>query len=787
MGKTLTKVHVPEKAHIRVDWEDYPENRTVESKNRVKSYFSKKYGVPTTSIKINFIPIIKNKEGKTIDISDGLIENIMDEEYQRKLFDEWLKRNETNVDFTRLCKLDDKINEVLFEGDVEDYRYRRWELKKLWIDNFLSYGDNNDLDYSKLKGLNVVKSEPANQGGKTIFSIDALLFLFFGKTTKTDVALENFNQFRDKNEVVVGGLITIDGEDYIIERTIKRKAKKAGGYSASNSLDFYKLLADGNKENLEGEQRRETDKLITETIGSYDDFMTTIVATAGNLESLIGTKPTERGRLLTKFIGLEVIEKKEAINKKMMADYKSSMKSNIYNLKDLNDDITEHEESIVTNKESIETNKVSLINKEDEIESATNKKDKLLAQKVDIDEEVEDVNPQTLENEIETLTSDGISKKKDLEDTLKLINDIGEVDFDEDVYNDLVDEKNDLKISIGGIEKDIKSKEKLVKEMKEGEICSLCKQPLKDVDHTEQIKQLETEIGEKEDELEKETKNLAEITEKISILVETKEKSDKKDKLGLVRDRLEIEMESLRVDIKEKKGILKVYNKNIESIESNRNVESKILGYNQLLTNLNLERDEINKTITDLENEIKNSEGVIEQNKELIKSIKKETDVLKIFEVYHKMIGKNGISKLVLTSVIPIINYELQRLLDDICDFELELNMNDKNEVEFLIIKNGVSKKLKSGSGLEATLSSLALRCVLGRISTLPKPNVIVFDEVLGKVADVNLDNVKLFFDKIKDMYDIILFITHNPIAQDWADKIITVVKKDDISSLKLN
>jgi len=29
MGKTLTKVHVPEKAHIRVDWEDYPENRTV--------------------------------------------------------------------------------------------------------------------------------------------------------------------------------------------------------------------------------------------------------------------------------------------------------------------------------------------------------------------------------------------------------------------------------------------------------------------------------------------------------------------------------------------------------------------------------------------------------------------------------------------------------------------------------------------------------------------------------------------------------------------------------------
>jgi DNA repair exonuclease SbcCD ATPase subunit len=246
-------------------------------------------------------------------------------------------------------------------------------------------------------------------------------------------------------------------------------------------------------------------------------------------------------------------------------------------------------------------------------------------------------------------------------------------------------------------------------------------------------------------------------------------------------------MEGLRVDIKENKGILKAYKRNIKSIESNREVESKVLGYNQLLSNLNGERDEINKTITDLGNEIKNSENVIKENKELIKSIKKETDVLRIFEVYHKMIGKNGISKLVLTSVIPIINYELQRLIDDVCDFELELSMNDKNEVEFLIIKNGVEKKLKSGSGFESTVASLALRCVLGRISTLPKPNVIVFDEVLGKVADVNLDNVKMFFDKIKTMYDIILFITHNPIAQDWADKIITVTKKDDISSLKIN
>ena len=117
------------------------------------------------------------------------------------------------------------------------------------------------------------------------------------------------------------------------------------------------------------------------------------------------------------------------------------------------------------------------------------------------------------------------------------------------------------------------------------------------------------------------------------------------------------------------------------------------------------------------------------------------------------MIGKNGISKLVLSSVIPIINYELTRLLDEVCDFDVELEINDKNEVDFNIIKSDISKKLKSGSGLETTIASLALRCVLGRISTLPKPNIIVFDEVLGKIANINLDYVKTFSSNIEVYY----------------------------------
>jgi len=57
--RTKKLINVPPNGNIRVDWQDYPENRTLETINRVKTYFSDKYSLPKTAIKINFIPILK--------------------------------------------------------------------------------------------------------------------------------------------------------------------------------------------------------------------------------------------------------------------------------------------------------------------------------------------------------------------------------------------------------------------------------------------------------------------------------------------------------------------------------------------------------------------------------------------------------------------------------------------------------------------------------------------------------------------------------------------------------
>jgi DNA repair exonuclease SbcCD ATPase subunit len=176
-------------------------------------------------------------------------------------------------------------------------------------------------------------------------------------------------------------------------------------------------------------------------------------------------------------------------------------------------------------------------------------------------------------------------------------------------------------------------------------------------------------------------------------------------------------------------------------------------------------------------------EGIIHKTK-LIETIKKEEEVERIFKIYIDLVGKKGISKLVLRSVLPIINSEVQRLIEDVTDFEVEIFMDDKNDVQFLINKDNTSKLLKSGSGFEKTASSLALRAVLGKMSTLPMPNFITFDEVLGKIAVENLEKLKALFEKIKDMYEIVFLITHNDLVKDWSDNMLTINKKDNISSL---
>jgi DNA repair exonuclease SbcCD ATPase subunit len=93
-----------------------------------------------------------------------------------------------------------------------------------------------------------------------------------------------------------------------------------------------------------------------------------------------------------------------------------------------------------------------------------------------------------------------------------------------------------------------------------------------------------------------------------------------------------------------------------------------------------------------------------------------------------------------------------------------------------------VEKLMTSGSGFEKTIASLALRAVLSKVCSLPKPNIIVMDEVFGKISNENMDMVFEFFVKIKDYFEKIFLITHNSLVTNWADNVVKVKKEDNVS-----
>jgi hypothetical protein len=57
-------------------------------------------------------------------------------------------------------------------------------------------------------------------------------------------------------------------------------------------------------------------------------------------------------------------------------------------------------------------------------------------------------------------------------------------------------------------------------------------------------------------------------------------------------------------------------------------------------------------------------------------------------------------------------------------------------------------------------------------------------DEVLGGVAQENYENIKLLFDRIIKDYSSVLHITHLNQIIDWHSSIVTVTKKNHISSI---
>ena len=762
-----------ENPYIQVVWEDTAENFTQERIKSVRTYFTKKYN----STNVNVLTKVKTSDDvkQTVDVSF----NIMDRNYQIELMKELIKQKGQDNLFDDIIKLDTAVENKMVSQEVT--AFKKWYIKKIEFSNFLSYGENQVLDFDQCNGITVVESDPPNFGGKTVLTVDLLLFLFFNTTTKTSKAEEIFNRFSDKNKVSVRGDIMIDGEEYIIVRQIERKKAKSGEWNVKTELDFFKKLADGQLQNFTGEQRRETESFIKNSIGDIDDFLMTILTTASNLEDLLEAKPTARGQVLSRFLGLEFLKKKEETGKELYSEFNKSMMSNVYNTETLKSDIeglhTRIDGYEVENKEL----DVKILDAESRLTKGRDYKEGLISQKYnDIDHELLILNSTNLESEISVLKGKINATKLQIKE-VKIVE---PKDFYHEDKHDGI--KEEMKTTNGELilaQNKVQDIEELVKKYGDGIQCEHCGIKLMEAALT---KKKIDELSDWEKKVDKLSKQWKDLDYKEKSYTQLKKDFEQYEKSKLVKEKYELTLEADGLKLANAEGKLERYHQVQTKIEKNKSIEEQIIKANIRIDEIEREKTSHTSKISSNKTMIQNCERDVKTKQDIITQIASEFEKEKIYKTYLEIFGKNGISKMIMKTMTPLINDELQRLLQDSAFFKLEVRINDKNEVEFMMIDNGtgVEKLMASGSGFERTIASLALRAVLSKVCSLPKPNIVVFDEVFGKVSNENLDMVGEFFTKIKDYFEKVFVITHNPLVSNWANSIVKINKKDNISTV---
>lgn len=772
---------------LQIDYNKEKEDSLIE-------LISKKYNVNKNRIEFNFVPLTVNDKGQKISLNNDIIENIQDPKFQSSLFEEYLELKEVDdVDMDSIHTIDAEVNSYI---DFDSYKnYKRYIFKYVKWSNYLSYGSDNYFDFTKLKGLVLLNGYPSNQCGKTTFAIDLLRFALFGKADKSPTLDSVFNIYLPEvTEVVVEVCIEIDGIDYIIKRIINRPPlnKRTSKSKAKQTIEYFRLLNGETEllENCQDESVGKTNQLIKESVGTIEDFNLVMSATAYSLGELLRMGQSDKSRLFSRWLGLLSLEKKEEIAKKLFKDkILPSFESSKYNRESLQQEIDDY---LIC----IDNHKSAIIKKHEEQEKSvetinTLDKDKLsiLSSKKEIKDGLEKLDVTTIESHITRLNHD-LSMKRDNMGKMKeeYLNNLKDASFDKEMLSKARKNKEEWKTKtdeIRSIVMQLKKQNTDIQNLINQGLCPTCGQEIDALNKNKHISENNIEINKCISEGVLAKQKVDEFDNEINQLEIDKEKVEKKAKAELTMTALKSNIDTLKLQIANLERQKDEYDTNKENLKWNNEINLKINNINVTISNETRIKENIIKEIQNLNNDINNYNKSIDDRKKLINKIIKEEEIKRNWNIYQQLVGKNGIIKIVLKKALPAINNELSRLLNGLCDFKVILTISDDNKFCLDLYRD--NQKLDLGiasSGFEGTMASLALRAALGNMATMPRPNLIVLDEIINTIGSDNLPNIKKLFDRILSNYNFIIHITHMENIYDWHDMTITVVKNGNTSTI---
>ena len=759
-----------------------------------------KYGVEDFTI-IKTDSLAKKKTGDRDNQIE--LEDITNVNYQNSLITDYIQRMMpfvTPEDILGIQSLNKEINSKIIIDDLT--RNVQWKPLRFEFSNMFSYGEDNIINFDKVSGLMGLFA-PNASGKSSLF--DAISFCLFDRCSRTFKASNILNNRKSDFHCQLD--FNVEGIPYYIRREARMVNN---GRNVKVDVQFWRVK-DGISESLNGTERRDTNSVIEQYVGRYEDFVLTALSLQGNNTLFIDKSQSERKDLMAQFMGLDIFDKLyEAANEDI-----KEVSALIRNFKrtDFTTELATKETDLKESKKIVNELEITLKDLNKKKDGIQNKISDLKESLTPIDSRLE---LSTLEAAKGSIESKLVTNRKDREDKESRINEyktlLNEVSQSINQHSEInglsIDDAKkewdlakgkiaDVQQQIDRLESQYESNLDKLKHLEQHEYdpnCQYCMDNVfvKDAIATKEVvktqeSQLETlNIGHHA--LIKATEPFSDVEDVWGSLVELRNKYQKGEiiiqKTQAEWDGLGTQYELLITQLSGIKADINRYNAISETILQNKEI-------NERIKTLEIQKKEFDKDISDTNKKILQKTGEIGSIDSFINTTQAKISEVKdlenkntLYTYYLDAVKKDGVPYELISKAMPVIENEVNNILAQVVDFSLSMDTDGKN-INAKLVYEDQEWTLEMGSGMEKFISGLAIRVALINICGLPRPNFLVIDEGFGTLDADNLSSLFMMMQYLKTQFDFIWVISHLEQMRDIVDGLIEIKKENGFSKIK--
>jgi DNA repair exonuclease SbcCD ATPase subunit len=730
------------------------------------------------------------------------LEDITDVTYQNSLITDYIQRMmpfATADDIAGIQSLNKDINNRIEMDELT--RNVQWKPVRFEFSNMFSYGEDNVINFDKVNGLMGLFA-PNASGKSSLF--DAISFCLFDKCSRAFKAANIMNN--RKSDFHCQLHFQVEGIDYHIRREARTINK---GRNVKVDVQFWRTNG-GEKESLNGTERRDTNSVIEQYVGRYEDFVMTALSLQGNNALFIDKSQSERKDLLAQFMGLDIFDKLYATASEDIKEVAALIRN--FKRTDFTTELAQKETDLTETQKELDSLQSEYKQLEKLKEENQNAISDLKESLTPIDSKLDliqlEKSKKKIDSDIENNESLIETKKNNIESYFEVLTEASQSISQYDTVNGLpINEAKkewdlakgklaDVQQQIDKLEGQYESNLEKLKHLEQHEYdpnCKFCMNNVfvKDAIATKEIvktqeRQLET-LNIAHHALIKATEPFSEVEYVWEKLVELRNKYQKGE---ILKQKGEAELSGLKTAHQLLENQLDGVKTDIERYHANEATIRKNNELNEEIKGLEIRKKNIDKELSDINRQILQKTGAIGSIQSFIDSTKAKMDEVKqlenkntLYTYYLDAVKKDGVPYELISKAMPVIESEVNNILAQVVDFSLSMDTDGKN-INAKIVYEDQEWALEMCSGMEKFISGLAIRVALINICGLPRPNFLVIDEGFGTLDADNLSSLFMMMQYLKTQFDFIWMISHLEQMRDIVDGLIEIKKDNGFSKI---